>query len=74
MNKLSNYPPGVSDSTHGAPWNDPPQLGDCYGCSRTKDVDDMSVDERRSYFDNDDDTFLCDECYNKHGGWVGRDG
>lgn len=59
---LSNYPPGVSDSTPEAPWNQVDIIGDCFECGVSKNSEDMSQDERYSYDDNDDGTFLCDKC------------
>jgi hypothetical protein len=62
---MSNYPPGVSDSTYGAPWNEVDIVGDCFECKCSKLGADMSKEECQSYDDNDDGSFLCDKCANK---------
>jgi len=64
---LSNYPPGVSDNTPDAPWNQVDIVGECFECRCSKSSEDMSDEERQSYDDNDDGSFLCDSCYSKLG-------
>jgi hypothetical protein len=62
-----NYPPGVSDSTPDAPWNQVDIVGECYECKCSKLVEEMSGEEYQSYDDNEDGSFLCDICYSKLG-------
>lgn len=57
-----NYPPGVSDSTYNAPWNEVDLIATCYECGEDKKAEDLFDEELKSYEDNDDGTFLCDTC------------
>ena len=63
---LSNYPPGAENDPR-APWNQVDIIGDCFSCGVSKYAEDMSKEEAQSYDDNDDGSFLCDECYQKNG-------
>ena len=37
-------------------------IAQCYACQWEKRYRDMSEDEQQSYDDNEDGSFLCDEC------------
>ena len=58
---MSNYPPGVSDSTPYAPWSEQVD-SKCYVCGTIIEFCDMSQEELVSYEDNDNSCFMCDEC------------
>jgi hypothetical protein len=58
---MSNYPPGVSESSPDAPWNEH-STAKCFECGVVLEMCDMSDDEHLSFEDNGDGTFLCDGC------------
>jgi hypothetical protein len=64
---MSNYPPGVTESSPDAPWNEK-STATCYGCWMVIELCDMSGEEYRSFEDNGDGEFLCNTC------WTPEDG
>lgn len=57
----SNYPPGVTESTPDAPWNERSDAV-CYRCRINKEICEMSEEEYQSLGDNGDGSFMCDKC------------